>query len=139
MLQEEKKKLMPATELKETAILLAAKNGVSEIVEKILENFPAAIHDTDGERKNILLLAAENRRFHVYKLLIDKKHTYNIPRSLLMQKVDNEWNTALHLAAKREICDNDNNNYPWPVPGAALQMQWEAKWYEVIYSKSLKH
>ena len=30
----------------ETPILIAAKNGITEIVEKILKDFPFSIHDT---------------------------------------------------------------------------------------------
>ncbi|KAF4370181.1 hypothetical protein F8388_007322 [Cannabis sativa] len=57
----------------ETAILIAAKNGVTELVEKILELFPVAIHDTNAEKKNIVLLAVEHRQPHVYKMLLKRK------------------------------------------------------------------
>ncbi|KAB2616125.1 hypothetical protein D8674_022713 [Pyrus ussuriensis x Pyrus communis] len=41
----------------ETPFLIAAKNGATEMVEKILETFPMAIH---AGGKNVVLLAAEN-------------------------------------------------------------------------------
>ncbi|KAE8009771.1 hypothetical protein FH972_006187 [Carpinus fangiana] len=107
-------------EKRETPILIAAKNGITEIVEKILECFPVAIHDRNLENKNIVLLAVENRQPHVYQLLLKR----NILKDSVFRVVDNEGNSALHLAAKL------GDYKPWLIPGAALQMQWEIKWYE---------
>ncbi|KAI4301216.1 hypothetical protein L6164_034516 [Bauhinia variegata] len=115
-------KSIPDKWKKETPILIAAKNGVTEMVEKILELFPVAIHDMDAEKKNIVLLAVENRQPHVYELL----HKRNILKESLFRKVDYEGNSALHLAAKL------GDYKPWLIPGAALQMQWEIKWYEFV-------
>ncbi|XP_062112087.1 uncharacterized protein LOC133823325 isoform X2 [Humulus lupulus] len=106
----------------ETAILFAAKNGVTELVEKILELFPVAIHDTNAEKKNIVLLAVEHRQPHVYKMLLKR----NILKDSVFQQVDNKGNSALHLAAML------GDYKPWLIPGAALQMQWEIKWYEYV-------
>ncbi|XP_062085422.1 uncharacterized protein LOC133791514 isoform X1 [Humulus lupulus] len=107
---------------KETAILIAAKNGVTEMVEKILELFPVAIHDMNSEKKNIVLLAVENRQPHVFKMLLKR----NILKDSVFQQVDNKGNSALHLAAML------GDYKPWLIPGAALQMQWEIKWYEFV-------
>ncbi|TQD77306.1 hypothetical protein C1H46_037172 [Malus baccata] len=109
------------TPRQETPILIAAKNGVTEMVEKILERFPVAIHDTNTEKKNIVLLAVEYRQPHVYRLLLKR----DILKESVFGRVDNEGNSALHLAAKL------GDHKPWLIPGAALQMQWEIKWYEV--------
>ena len=57
---------------KESPILIAAKNGITEIVANILELFPVAIHDMNEHKKNIVLLAVENRQPHVYQLLLQK-------------------------------------------------------------------
>ncbi|KAB2616123.1 hypothetical protein D8674_022711 [Pyrus ussuriensis x Pyrus communis] len=105
----------------ETPILIAARNGVTEMVDKILELFPVAIHDMNKEKKNIVLLAVEYRQPHVYMLLLKR----NILKESVFSKVDHEGNSALHLAAKL------GEHKPWLIPGAALQMQWEIKWYEV--------
>ncbi|KAL6210598.1 hypothetical protein ACLB2K_015830 [Fragaria x ananassa] len=109
-------------EKKETPILIAAKNGVTEMVEKILELFPVAIHDLNAQKKNIVLLAVENRQPHVYQLLLEKK----IMKESIFCKVDKDGNSALHLAARL------GEYKPWLIPGAALQMQWEIKWYEFV-------
>nr|XP_048323049.1 uncharacterized protein LOC125420435 [Ziziphus jujuba var. spinosa] len=107
-------------ENKETAILIA--NGVTEMVEKILELFPVAVHDMNAEKKNIVLLAVLNRQPHVYKLLLKR----NILRDGVFRKLDKDGNSALHLAATL------GDYKPWLIPGAALQMQWEIKWYELV-------
>ncbi|KAK1561004.1 hypothetical protein Q3G72_033326 [Acer saccharum] len=44
----------------------------------------------------------------------------------VFRKVDHEGNSALHLAARL------GDHKPWLIPGAALQMQWEIKWYEYV-------
>lgn len=91
------------------------------MVKEILEHFPVAIQDMNSENKNAVLLAVENRQPLVYKLLLDRK----IQKETFFRMVDKEGNSALHLAAMfRE-------NLPWHIPGAALQMQWEIKWFNV--------
>ncbi|BFG43097.1 hypothetical protein CerSpe_293710 [Prunus speciosa] len=114
---------------KETPILIAAKSGVTEMVEKILELFPVAIHDTNTEKKNVVLLAVENRQPHVYQHLLKR----NVLKDIVFSKVDDQGNSALHLAAKLE------EHKPWLIPGAALQMQWEIKWYEFVKNSMPLH
>ncbi|KAG7968274.1 hypothetical protein I3843_08G146300 [Carya illinoinensis] len=118
------KKIMTKSE-PETAILIAARNGVAEIVEKILELVPVAIHDVNAENKNAVLLAVENRQPHIYKLLL-KRNILN--RDSVFRVVDKKGNSAFHLAAKLAAYK------PWLIPGEALQMQWEMKWYEFVTS-----
>lgn len=115
----------------ETPFLTAAKNGITEMVEKILESFPGATRDINSEKKNVVLLAVENRQPHVYQLLIGR----NILKDNIFRVVDQNGNSALHLAAVL------GDYKPWLIPGAALQMQWEMKWFEVyvyyLYSITL--
>ncbi|KAL2969664.1 hypothetical protein AAZX31_15G094400 [Glycine max] len=87
----------------DSPILIATKMGVTEMVEKILEIDPVAILDVDADNKNVVLSAIENRQPHVYSL-----------------------NSALHLAATYR------SYKPWRVPGAAMQLQWEYKWYKLV-------
>ena len=105
----------------ETTILYAAKNGILEMVEGILDNFPMAIHDETSEGKNIVMLAAEYRQTHVYELVRKR----NLRKESMFQKLDKKGNSALHLAATL------GEQKTGLIPGAALQMQWEIKWYEV--------
>lgn len=62
---------------KETDILIAARNGITEMVEAILEKFPVAVNDVDAEKKNIVLLAVETRQVKLYKKLLNYHFPYN--------------------------------------------------------------
>ncbi|CAL5425191.1 unnamed protein product [Camellia sinensis] len=105
----------------ETPVLIAAKNGVMEIVEKIVEYFPMAVHDVNSDGKGMMILAVENRQTVVFEYLLGR----HVLRGANYNIVDEDGNSALHLAAK--ISDR-----PWLIPG--LKMQWEIKWYENITS-----
>ncbi|XP_062109137.1 uncharacterized protein LOC133819807 isoform X2 [Humulus lupulus] len=107
-----------------TALLTAAKTGATEMVEKILDKFPVAIQDVDSEQKNILLLAIESRQPQVYKLLLKRP---SIHKESVFRHIDHLGNSALHLAATQ--CGQYR---PWLIPGSALQMQWEIKWFEFV-------
>ncbi|XXG69027.1 hypothetical protein AAC387_Pa06g1991 [Persea americana] len=105
-------------------ILAAAKMGIVEMVEEVLENVPMALYDTDSDKKNVLMLAAENGHAHVVDLLRKMyPHEHSIYR-----KVDNKGDTAIHLAA------TFGKNRPWRISSAAIQMQWDLKWYNFIKS-----
>ncbi|KAK9983007.1 hypothetical protein SO802_032532 [Lithocarpus litseifolius] len=105
-------------------ILMAAKNGITEMVRKILEIYPVAMYDVDKDQKNIVLLTVEHKQPCVYELLLSLKKNKVIKDSLFSE-VDNKGNSVLHLAATKA-------EFNWPVPGAASQMQWEIRWYEYI-------
>ncbi|KAK4560162.1 hypothetical protein RGQ29_009084 [Quercus rubra] len=102
-----------------TPILVAAKNGITEIVKATLKRYPMAMYDVDKNQKNIVLLTAEYKQPCVYELLLSLKEEKSIIESIF-DEVDNEGNSALHLAAK-------SKDFIWPVPGALSQMQWEIK------------
>ncbi|XP_021805458.1 uncharacterized protein LOC110749617 [Prunus avium] len=105
------------------------KMGVSEMVDEILEHYPVAIQDVDSENKNVALLAVENRQPHVYKLLLKREKQIES----LLRQVDKTGNNALHLAAKY------GSYRPWLTPGAALQMQWELKWFTFVQTSMPSH
>ena len=46
----------------ETSVLVAAKNGVSEIAKNIQEYFPVAIQDKNPKNKKIIRLTMQNRQ-----------------------------------------------------------------------------
>lgn len=106
---------------RKSPVLIAAENGIIEMVEKILKLFPAAIRHVDSDQKNIVLLAVKNRQISVYELLLNRKPL----EESAFRMVDSEGNSALHLAATL----GDYRPYPF----AALQMQWEIKWYKVCH------
>ncbi|XP_073135620.1 uncharacterized protein [Henckelia pumila] len=105
----------------ETPLLVAAKMGILEMVEKIYDTCPVAIQDLDPEGKNVLLLAAENKQTSVFDFLLKTKPTED-----MFHHVDYEGNSILHLAAMM------GKFQPWRIPGAALQMQGEINWYKYV-------
>ncbi|RWR75631.1 Ankyrin repeat-containing domain-containing protein [Cinnamomum micranthum f. kanehirae] len=104
-------------------ILVAAKNGVVEIVKEILNAYSLAIYDEDTDKKNAFMLAVENRQLDIYNIFLRQRYCH---QSIIFQKTDKDGNSAIHLAA------TTGPNQRWPIPGAALQMQWELKWYEHV-------
>ncbi|KAK1554607.1 hypothetical protein Q3G72_014638 [Acer saccharum] len=113
----------------ETPLLIAVKMGVAEMVEKILVKFPVAVQDMNSENKNIVLLAVENRQTGIYQLLMNRK----IFGDSMFRQLDKQGNSALHLAA------TFGEYRPWLIPGAALQMQWEIKWYRFVKKSMPPH
>lgn len=105
----------------ETPILVAAKKGLTEIVEL----YPESILDVDVSGKNAVMLAAEYRQTQLYEKLVSRK----LLDERAFREVDLEGNSALHLAATL----SDYQPYRF----AALQMQWEIKWYKVCDIKCL--
>ncbi|KAK4560204.1 hypothetical protein RGQ29_009109 [Quercus rubra] len=111
----------------ETTILLAARNGITEIVVYILNKFSLAIDDK-SEGQNIVLLAAKNRQTRVLQLLLEQ-----FVKRKLIHGVDSDENNALHMAAQI------GRQRSWLIPGAVLQMQWEIKWYEFVKDNMPQH
>ncbi|KAA0038902.1 Death-associated protein kinase 1 [Cucumis melo var. makuwa] len=107
---------------KDTPILLAAKYGVVEMVSRLFQHFPLAISESDKDKKNVVLLAAEYRQPDVYEFLLKKKTQIET----LFRAVDKNGDSALHLAARLQT------HKSWRITGVALQMQWEAKWYQYV-------
>ncbi|XP_073224490.1 uncharacterized protein [Cicer arietinum] len=101
----------------ETPILTAARHGIVEMVNVLVNKIPSSIYETNLENKNILLVAVENRRTIVVESLKKwfEKRNAKPQFDNLIQWVDNENNTVLHLAATPS--DED-----WNISGAALQI-----------------
>ncbi|KAL6339398.1 hypothetical protein AAG906_032929 [Vitis piasezkii] len=112
-----------------TPILLASRNGIVEMVEKILQLFPLAIHDTNRYNENIVLTAVENRQSHIYDFLLNSSHL--IDKEGAFHAVGCEGNNALHLAGKLA-----GDGYLQRIPTSMLQMQWEVKWYQVCKTQA---
>ncbi|KAI0524873.1 hypothetical protein KFK09_004263 [Dendrobium nobile] len=107
----------------DTPILIATRRGVVEMVKNILDTFPVAVEDFDSNHKNVVLLSVEHRQPQVYKEMLERKSM----RESVFAMVDKDGNSALHLAA-----GSVGKSRPWVIPGTALQMQWEIKWYKFV-------
>uniref|UniRef100_A0A9I9EGI3 Uncharacterized protein n=1 Tax=Cucumis melo TaxID=3656 RepID=A0A9I9EGI3_CUCME len=53
---------VPESIAKDTSMLLATKYGVVEMLSRLFQHFPLAIRDSDQDKKNVVLLAAEYRQ-----------------------------------------------------------------------------
>ena len=65
--------------------MIAEKTRAVGMVEKILDEFPVAIYELNGDGKNTFLLAVENRRPHVHNVLLD----WRIIKASVFRQVDN--------------------------------------------------
>ncbi|OWM90737.1 hypothetical protein CDL15_Pgr021042 [Punica granatum] len=92
------------------------------MVDLILDRFPEAIKDMDNKRKNVVLLAAENRHVGVYMALERLKWVH---RSVFCQ-VDDDGNSALHLASRYD--ENRCRELQQPV----MKMSSEFLWYQYV-------
>ncbi|KAI9119137.1 hypothetical protein K1719_009812 [Acacia pycnantha] len=109
---------------KESAFFIAAKNGVLEILEKIMKDKPGAIHETNSQGQNVLHVAVESRQPHAFNLF--KKHLESQRMwGKLINSEDNAGNNILHTAAKSKFQIQGSS---------ALQMQHDIKWYQYVKS-----
>ena len=113
---------LPKRDKKYTPVLLAAKYGLLELMKKILSAVPDPIYDKTAENRNVVLVAVKKRQPYI---LMELNNIYKHFWDSLIDEVDIEGNNALHLAAKL------SKYKPWDLPGSAMQMQWEIKFYRV--------
>ncbi|KAJ9697574.1 hypothetical protein PVL29_009414 [Vitis rotundifolia] len=119
-----------------TPILVASRNGIVEMVEKILQLFPMAIYHqlfpvAGYGHLNIVLMAVENRQSHIYDFLLNSSL---LDREVLFHAVDLKGNNALHLAGKLA-----GDCHLQRIPTSMLQMQWEVKWYQYVQNSLPPH
>ncbi|CAK8575335.1 unnamed protein product [Lathyrus sativus] len=112
--------------LKDTAYLIAASNGIVEMMSALKLKIRSVTHETNSNNENALLLAVKNRQPHVIKWLWK-----SLPKEVFQHlnlEVDKNENTVLHVAAYTSI-QRENT---WRISGAAMQMMWDIKWYKYI-------
>ncbi|XP_052171856.1 uncharacterized protein LOC127787853 isoform X3 [Diospyros lotus] len=102
----------------------AARNGIIELVNAILDKFPFAAYTLDGDGKNIVHIAVEQKDRVLYDYLT------SIPAHKdMLTDIDKHGNTVLHLAT------NVGSS-----PGMLLnQMTWDVCWFKRIFYDSLPH
>nr|KYP73158.1 Ankyrin repeat-containing protein At3g12360 family [Cajanus cajan] len=119
---------------KETPFLVAARNGIVEMVNEILHRIPSVIHNTNSKKENVLLVAVVSRQPLVVECLRMKMQSKPEVWNNLILAVDEDENTMLHLAAYAPGGDK-----PWQIAGSALQMMWDIKWFQYIKSLVPQH
>ncbi|XP_028084573.1 uncharacterized protein LOC114285693 [Camellia sinensis] len=104
-------------------LLVAAKLGIHEIIEEIVNLFPRAILAKDSEDRNIFQLAVIKRHENVFNLLYQMGEF----KQYFTRLEDDNGNTLLHLVGNQAPIEKLN-----VVPGAALQMQRELQWFKEV-------
>ncbi|XP_057429010.1 uncharacterized protein LOC130722332 isoform X2 [Lotus japonicus] len=126
--QEEQQKEQEAATTKPiiyTPLLMAACNGIVEIVEEIIRLNPQSIEHVSEDEQNILYMAVKHRQLEIFRLLKKLKMVRR-----LAGKIDKESNTVLHYTA--EFIGGSQ-------PGYALQLQEELHWFERIEKRLPYH
>ena len=98
-------------------LLLAASNGITEIVEAIIHFHPQSIEQVSEDEKNVLHMAVNSRQLEIFKLLKGLEM-----EERLAGKIDKSGNTVLHYTAEFRAGRQ---------PGYALQLQEELRWFHV--------
>ncbi|XP_072987331.1 uncharacterized protein [Typha latifolia] len=108
----------------ESPLIIGAKMGFDEFVEKILDLFPESTSNLDTEGMNVLQVAIKYGHKKITKLILSKISGSNptIPSGLLSYVHPSTGNTILHFAAEKTVKDR---SFP-------LQMQYELQWFEEI-------
>ncbi|KAK9678193.1 hypothetical protein RND81_11G194600 [Saponaria officinalis] len=101
----------------------AAKLGIPEIIEEIVEIFPPAIWFTDKDNYNVFQLAILNRQEAVFNLIFQLTDF----KVLITRFIDSEDNNMLHLVGKLPPSDRLSL-----VSGPALLLQREIQWYKEV-------
>ncbi|KAF3451780.1 hypothetical protein FNV43_RR07876 [Rhamnella rubrinervis] len=108
----------------ETPLILAARNGIVEIVEAILWVYPQAIEHVTDKKENIYHVVARYRRTEILDLL--QSRDVVVPISRLKRKLNDNDDSILHKAAYMgDFSSRDR-------PGDALLMQSELQWFKRV-------
>ncbi|KAE7995342.1 hypothetical protein FH972_000151 [Carpinus fangiana] len=106
-----------------TPLLIAASEGIVEIVNEILLVYPQAIEHVTKDEENILHVAIKYRQMEIFRLV---KKMKIIRDCRLVSRIDNRGYTILHHVADTEKYDGGTK------AGPALQLQAELKWLERV-------
>ncbi|XP_054779457.1 uncharacterized protein LOC129287273 [Prosopis cineraria] len=111
-----------------TPLLVAASNGIIEIVELFLEEHPESVNHVSEDEQNILHMAVKHRQLEIFKLL--KK---NPSFDTLVTRISRENRTVLHQVARMDYYRAAH------LAGSAFQLQDELKWYKRVEEVVPRH
>ncbi|KAM7271403.1 hypothetical protein ACFE04_030617 [Oxalis oulophora] len=107
----------------DTPLIAAARHGIIEVVQTILELYPQAIEHVNKNDENIFHIAARYRRKEILDML---QYNSFIPISRLRRMINVYGDSILHQAAYwRDTQLRDR-------PGEALRMQSEIQWFKRV-------
>lgn len=137
LLEEERKPKAKTSSdiLDDDTVLVAARNGIVEIVNEILTQFISVFYTTNSQEENILLVAVRNKKPLVVENL-RKKFQKEYPEvwNTLTLAVNKDGKTMLHMAAYAS-----EEYKPWQISGSALQLMWDVNWFQYIKSLVPEH
>ncbi|KZV24305.1 hypothetical protein F511_01787 [Dorcoceras hygrometricum] len=111
-----------ASKVFERAMVKAAKRGIHEVVEMIIEMFPNAIYAEESKTEcTIFHIAARERFENVFNLI----YHMNERKQYFYDSTDSSGNNFMHMCG--ELAPPRILNQ---VSGAALQMQRELQWFK---------
>ncbi|KAK4259056.1 hypothetical protein QN277_005431 [Acacia crassicarpa] len=104
-----------------TPLLVAASNGIIEIVKLFLEEHPESVNHVSEDEQNILHMAVKHRQLEIFELLKE-----NPAFGTLVTRISRENRTVLHQVARMDYYRAAH------LAGAAFQLQAELKWYKRV-------
>lgn len=105
-----------------TSLLIATSRGIVEIEKEILRVYPQAVEHVSAIGQNILHVAIKHRQLEIFRHV--KK--MQLPMSRLVRRIDDHGYTILHHVGVMNYYTGGT------LPGPALQLQEELRWFEVI-------
>ncbi|XVF27959.1 hypothetical protein REPUB_Repub14bG0154000 [Reevesia pubescens] len=107
----------------DTPLLIAARTGIREIVEEILNVYPQAVEHVNQDGQNILHFAIMHRHSEIFYLVTKKAS------DRLVLGIDNHGCTILHYTAEMKYYTGGTTTT------VALKLQEELKWFEGVQHK----
>eukprot|EP00256_Glycine_max_P057040 XP_014624730.1 uncharacterized protein LOC100788731 isoform X2 [Glycine max] len=102
-----------------TALLIATKTGIVEIVEKFLDVNPEAIFHVTENNQNILTMAVKYRQKKIVRIIQRKGAIES-----LVGQISDKGRTILHEVARMDYYKGEH------LAGVAFQLQDELRWYD---------
>ncbi|KAJ9190398.1 hypothetical protein P3X46_001606 [Hevea brasiliensis] len=102
-------------------VRLAARWGIHEFVAEVIKAYPQSLWLLDENGMSYFHLAVKYRHENIFGLLC---HQMSSRKHFITTSLDGFGNNLLHLAGELQPSDK--------VSGAALQMQRELQWFQVI-------
>ncbi|GLU15508.1 hypothetical protein SLE2022_319890 [Rubroshorea leprosula] len=106
----------------DTPLIIAARTGIKEIVEEIINVYPQALEHVTRSGQNILHVAILHRN-HILDLIKPKRE---VVRRRLVLGIDNDGDTILHKAACTKYYSGGTTST------AALKLQEELRWFKKV-------
>ncbi|GFS33773.1 O-fucosyltransferase family protein [Actinidia rufa] len=104
-------------------LLRAARLGVHEVVEEIVDSFPSLVWATDSANCSLFHWAVTERYENVFNLLYQMSEH----KRVITISINKSNNTTSHWAGR--LAPRNKLNF---VPDATLQMQHELQWFEAM-------